>query len=86
MKKAPQGISEFACKEGWDIFWSVGDTEEWRIERLDDEPKFKSDAEAMRHVIKCAIAGSSLHKTAIKFIIENGTNDEIKTILKSITI
>ncbi|MBP7109742.1 MAG: hypothetical protein KBA90_14375 [Chitinophagaceae bacterium] len=79
-------INDLATKEGWSIFWSIGDTEEWRIERHDDEAIFKGDFEAMVHVINLAIKGSSVHKEAIGFIIEHGTNDEIKYILKSVTL
>lgn len=54
-----------ALEEGWCIIRSHRREE---IQRDDDQAKFKTDDAAMKHVKRCAKAGSELHKRALRHV------------------
>lgn len=71
--------------EGWAIYDSLSDNGwEWRIERHDDEAKFKDDGEAVRYVFTQALLGSNVHREAFKFMSENGNAKELGFIVRAI--
>lgn len=55
--------SQAAQKEGWDLFTRSDGLLE--IERIDEQPTFKSDKAALEYVYRRAGKGSQLHLLAI---------------------
>ena len=71
--------------EGWGIYHSLGDKGwEYRIERHDCQRLFPNDMEAVQHIVRRALEGSEVHREALEFMINEGSSDELKFILKSI--
>lgn len=89
-KKLLDKITKESAPEGWGIYLASGGfmgEDEWRIERHDDMSIFKDDAEAMKFVVSKAInERTKLHTDTIKFISKYGSIQELKAILKSITL
>ena len=83
-KKMFADIEYQTRNEGWGIYQAFGSStgDEFRIERHDEEGKFKDDEEAIEFVLLQAILGSEPHKNTIKFFVIYGSENEVKTILK----
>lgn len=62
--------------EGWAIFESIGNTNQWQIERIDEDARFESDIYAIKHVYKMALNGSKIHSDALQFMSNNATATE----------
>lgn len=88
--KILEHINKLSRAEGWGIYLAIGANngeDEWRIERHDEMMLFEDDTRAIRHIIDMALNhNSKLHVYALEFMINHGSHQELKTILKSITI
>jgi len=63
-------INLIAESEGWGIFICEGSQDgDYQIQKIDDKNKFKSDMDAIRHILKLAFNGSTFHKQAIWKVI-----------------
>jgi len=85
-KKMLTDIEYQTRNEGWGIYQAFGSStgDEFRIERHDEEGKFKDDGEAIEFVVLQAILGSESHKNTIKFFVKYGSESEVKIILNTL--
>ena len=51
--------------EGWGMFETEG---RWQLQRIDDDPKFRTDTDAILYVADRARAGSAMHLAALDMI------------------
>jgi hypothetical protein len=81
-------INAYATKEGWNIFEAspCGLSVQFQLQRIDDMELFNDDQGAIKYVINKAMYGSQIHRSAVLFMVENGDVDELKVMLKSLTI
>jgi hypothetical protein len=79
-------IHEAIRGEGWSIFESHGTANgsEFRIEKVDDDQVFETDADAVRFVVQKASEGSQTHINALVFMTMYGTKYEMGFIIKAI--
>lgn len=58
--------------EGWGASICIGSCEvpdEWcEIQRIDEQGIFRSDLEALAHVVNQAVQGSAYHKSALQYV------------------